>query len=80
MRGEFEGMVAIQVVAFPQDGIVREPGAAKAMGLVKFKLEVGAPANIIVLDIPNVLEALRYHRAPTHIISHGKVLDNLGVE
>src|SRR6266702_409286 len=31
IRGEFRGIVDIQVVAFAQDGIVREPGASELM-------------------------------------------------
>ena len=35
--------------------------AAQAMGIKDFELEVGAPAHLVVLDAPNVLEALREH-------------------
>jgi cytosine deaminase len=49
--------------------------AAQAMGLSDFKLAVGAPAHLVVLDQPNVLEALRYHERPAHVISHGKLID-----
>jgi len=38
-REEFKGVVDLQVVAFPQDGVVREPGAAD---LVRQALEMGA--------------------------------------
>lgn len=38
-RQEWRGRVEIQVVAFPQDGVVREPGAAE---LVRRALELGA--------------------------------------
>ncbi len=38
-REEFKGIVDLQVVAFPQDGVVREPEAA---GLVRKALEMGA--------------------------------------
>ncbi len=38
-REEFKGVVELQVVAFPQDGVVREPGAAE---LVREALEMGA--------------------------------------
>lgn len=38
-RKEFEGIVDIQVVAFPQDGVVREPGADK---LVRRAMDMGA--------------------------------------
>lgn len=49
--------------------------AAECIGLKDFKLEVGAPAHLVVLDAPNTLEALRYHEAPLHVISHGKPVD-----
>jgi cytosine deaminase len=49
--------------------------AAKAIGLSDFRIEEGAPANLVVLDAPNTLEALRYHRAPTHVISHGALIE-----
>ena len=49
--------------------------AAQCIGLQDFALKVGAPANIVVLDEPNVLEALRNHAAPAYVISHGKLVD-----
>lgn len=49
--------------------------AARAMGLPDFGLKVGAPANLVVLDEPNVLEALRSHAPPAHVIKDGKRLD-----
>jgi cytosine/creatinine deaminase len=49
--------------------------AAKAIGLKNFELTVGAPANLVVLDQPNVLEALRFHERPSYVISHGKLID-----
>jgi cytosine deaminase len=48
--------------------------AAKAIGLKDFALKKGALANLVVLDQPTVREALRYHRPPTHVISHGVLL------
>jgi cytosine/creatinine deaminase len=39
VRDEWRGRVEIQVVSFPQDGVVREPGAAD---LVRQALELGA--------------------------------------
>ena len=39
LRGEFSNVVDIKVVAFPQDGIVRDPGAAD---YVRAALELGA--------------------------------------
>ncbi|MBU4483808.1 amidohydrolase family protein, partial [bacterium] len=38
-RNEFKGVVDIQVVAFPQDGVIREPGAE---GLVRKAMDLGA--------------------------------------
>ncbi len=49
--------------------------AAQVMGLSNFKLAVGAPAHVVVLNQPTVLEALRYHERPAHVISHGKLID-----
>jgi hypothetical protein len=37
--------------------------------------EARATANLVVLDQPDVVEALRFHRAPAHVISHGKLVD-----
>jgi cytosine deaminase len=54
--------------------------AAQAMGLREFGLKAGAPAHLVVLDVPNVLEALRYHAAPAHVISHGKLVDQAKME
>ncbi len=49
--------------------------AAKAMNVGEFGLAVGKPAHLVVLDAPDVLEALRWHAPPAHVISHGRVLD-----
>ena len=49
--------------------------AAEAMGLKDFRLDVGASADMVVLDAPSVLEALRHHRAPVCVIRNGKVVD-----
>ena len=49
--------------------------AAKAMYIQDFEIKVGAPANLVILDQPDVLEALRYHQAPKHVISHGALID-----
>jgi cytosine deaminase len=49
--------------------------AAQAIGLTDFGLEVGKPANLVVLDAPNVLEALRSHASPRAVVSHGAVVD-----
>ncbi len=49
--------------------------AAQCIGLQDFGLKVGAPAHMVVLDAPSVLEALRDHAAPAFVISHGKLVD-----
>jgi cytosine deaminase len=49
--------------------------AAQAMGLKDFGLRVGAPAHLVVLNEGSVLEALRSHEAPRHVISHGNLVD-----
>jgi cytosine deaminase len=49
--------------------------AAQAMGIKDFRLQVGANANLVVLDADSVLEALRYHAEPKFVVSHGKLVD-----
>jgi cytosine deaminase len=49
--------------------------AAQAIGIKDFEIKVGAPANLVVLDQPNILEALRFHERPSFVISHGKLVD-----
>jgi cytosine deaminase len=49
--------------------------AAKAMNVGEFGLAVGKPAHLVVLDVPDVIEALRWHAPPAHVISHGRLLD-----
>jgi cytosine deaminase len=49
--------------------------AAQAMGIHDNRVQVGAPAHLVVLHQSSVLEALRYHEAPRYVISHGKLVD-----
>ncbi len=49
--------------------------AARAVGLADFELNVGAPAHLVILNAPNVLEALREHAAPAAVISHGQIVN-----
>jgi len=49
--------------------------AAQAMGIQDFELKVGGPAHLVVLNQPDVLEALRHHDQPAYVISHGKLVD-----
>jgi cytosine/creatinine deaminase len=48
--------------------------AAAAINVSGFGLAEGAVANL-VLDQPDLVEALRFHGAPAHVISHGKLVD-----
>ena len=54
--------------------------AAKAMNIEHHQVEVGANANLVVLNAPNVLEALREHNAPRFVISHGNLVDHAKME
>jgi cytosine deaminase len=54
--------------------------ADQAIGFRDFTLKVGAPAHLVVLAQPSVLEALRHHEAPRYVISHGKLVDFARVE
>lgn len=48
--------------------------AGQAMG-VELALQPGAQANLVVLEADSVLEALRNHSQPSHVISHGQLVD-----
>ncbi len=54
--------------------------AARAMNIKDHQLKVGAPANLVVLTAPNVLEALREHAAPMAVISGGVLVDRATME
>jgi cytosine deaminase len=54
--------------------------AAQAMNINQHSLKVGHPANLVVLAVPNVLEALREHAAPLYTITHGKLIDRARME
>jgi len=49
--------------------------AARAINMKNHSLQVGAPANLVLLEAPNVLEALREHAAPVAVVSHGRLID-----
>jgi cytosine deaminase len=49
--------------------------AAQAMNVRDYGLKVGATANLVVMNESSVIEALRYHEQPLHVISHGKLVD-----
>jgi cytosine deaminase len=48
--------------------------AAKVLGLRMYRLAVGNPANLIVLDAKNLREAFAYHSKPAFIVRGGTVL------
>jgi cytosine deaminase len=54
--------------------------AAQAMNVKDHQLKVGMNANLVVLDAPNVLEALREHSVPRFVISYGKLIDRTEME
>lgn len=54
--------------------------AAQAMNVNNHQLKVGASANLVGLDTPNVLEALREHSTPRFVISHGNLVDRTELE
>jgi cytosine/creatinine deaminase len=54
--------------------------AARAMNIKDHSLKIGAPANLVVLTAPDVLEALREHQAPLYVISSGKLIDPARLE
>lgn len=55
------------------DMITIEPAAA--INLADYGLKPGAAANLVVLDVADTVEALRYHNPPRHVVSHGRVVD-----
>jgi cytosine deaminase len=54
------------------DMITRD--VARAIGIVGFGLRVGAPAHLVVLRAPSVLEALRHPDPPADVVSHGQIV------
>ena len=48
---------------------------ADAIGLENHRLAVGNRANLVVLEGENLTEALRFHAAPSAVVSHGRLID-----
>jgi len=48
--------------------------AGKAMNIKNHKIEVGAPANLVVLNAENVYEAILYQAEPRYVISRGRIV------
>jgi cytosine deaminase len=53
--------------------------AARSINVADFGLKVGAPAHLVVLDAEDVLEALRHHAPPRHVVSHGRLVDTVAM-
>ena len=49
--------------------------AATAINLPGFRLTEGAVADLVVLNQPDVIEALRFHEPPAHVIKSGVLVD-----
>ncbi len=54
--------------------------AARSINVAGHGVSVGADANMVVLDQPDELEALRYHTPPRHVVSHGRLVDTRKME
>ncbi len=52
--------------------------AAQAMGIEGHRLEVGNPANLVLMRQPDVPEALRFHSEPRAVISGGNIVAEAG--
>ncbi len=46
--------------------------AARAMAIKEFDMKEGNKANLVVLDVKEIWEALAYHEPPIHVIKDGK--------
>lgn len=53
--------------------------AAQCIGLENYGLKTGGVADLVVLREKNVVETLRNHEAPLHVIAGGKLIDQLKV-
>lgn len=53
---------------------------ARSMNIKNHGIKVDAPANIVILKAPNIIEALREHAAPEYVISSGKLIDKTKME
>jgi cytosine deaminase len=53
--------------------------AAQCIGLADYEMKVGGVADLVVLREKNVVETLRNHEAPLHVIAGGKIIDQAKV-
>ena len=54
--------------------------AAKAMNVADFGIAEGSPANLVVLNQSDIVDAFRFHSPPAWVISEGHVLDQTSLE
>jgi cytosine deaminase len=54
--------------------------AAKAMNVAEFGIAEGSPANLVVLNQSDIVDAFRFHSPPAWVISRGQVLDQTRLE
>ena len=66
-------MMAVPDMEFLYDAITGK--AAAAIGIDGHRIEVGEPANLVVLDATTVAEALRFHAAPRAVFNRGRSID-----
>ena len=66
-------MMAVPDMEFLYDAITGK--AAAAIGIDGHRIEVGEPANLVVLDATTVAEALRFHAAPRAVFNRGRRID-----
>ena len=67
------GMTARAEIETLYDMVTTAP--ARAMNIADFGLAVGAPAHLVVRAEIDVVDALRFHAPPRHVISHGRRVD-----
>ena len=66
-------MMTRQEVVKLYDMITVDP--ARAINLGRFGLVEGVPANLVVLNHPDVVDALRFHSPPEHVVKDGRMVD-----
>lgn len=71
-------MTTAREIEMLYDLITKNP--ARAMNIKNHQIKVDAPANLVVLKAPNVIEALREHAAPDYVISNGKLIDKIKLQ
>lgn len=54
--------------------------AAKAMNVADFGITQGSPANLVVLNQSDIVDAFRFHSPPAWVISGGHVLDQTSLK